>query len=273
MGMVSYRGTGDGANKPASILGRLGLSLFFLFFFAMGSLFEVFILHEAGRAMDQRSWKKTLCTIVTSEVQSTYSAAQDVMRKYPAGQTTICYVNPANADEAVLKRDSILFGLVALVVYQFLALFNPVPTLDLSSPTIPLGGSAELRWSFAGRASRIRELAVTLRGVERATYRKGTRDVGVLHTHRIDSPGALGSDKFGFTLPPGPYSFSGKLISLIWALELTCTPGSETVRREIVVSPTGREILLTSVAGQGRGQDNQPGPFLKRILGVPHAGA
>jgi len=101
------------------------------------------------------------------------------------------------------------------------------------------------------------------------TSGKGTRDVSVLHTHRIDSPGALGSDKFSFTLPPGPYSFSGKLISLIWALELTCTPGDETVRKEITVSPTGKEILLTSVARQN--QEDQPMQSLKRILGVPHA--
>jgi hypothetical protein len=103
------------------------------------------------------------------------------------------------------------------------------------------------------------------------TRGKGTRDVCVLHTNRIEGPGGFGSDKFSFTLPPGPYSFSGKLISLIWALELTCTPGDETVRREVVVSPTGREILLASVPGQG--QDSGPGRFLKRILGAPHASA
>jgi hypothetical protein len=93
----------------------------------------------------------------------------------------------------------------------------------------------------------------------------------VVQTKRIDNPGALGSDPFSFTLPPGPYSFSGRLISLIWALELTCTPSHETVRKEIVVSPTGREILLTSVAGQGQG--SPPEQFLKRILGAPHASA
>lgn len=101
------------------------------------------------------------------------------------------------------------------------------------------------------------------------TSGKGTRDIRVLHTNRIDSPGAFGSDKFSFTLPPGPYSFSGKLISLIWALELTCTPGDETVRKEIVVSPTGREILLTGVAGH----ESPPGLSLKLILGVPDASA
>ena len=81
------------------------------------------------------------------------------------------------------------------------------------------------------------------------TSGKGTRDVQVLHTHRIDSPGAFGSDKFSFLLPPGPYSFSGKLISLVWALELTCTPGDDTARKEITVSPMGKEILLGSPTG------------------------
>ena len=76
------------------------------------------------------------------------------------------------------------------------------------------------------------------------TSGKGTRDVGVIETTRFDEPGACGSKGFSFTLPDGPYSFSGKLISLLWALELTRSPGSETVRREIVVSPTGQEVLL-----------------------------
>jgi hypothetical protein len=76
------------------------------------------------------------------------------------------------------------------------------------------------------------------------TAGKGTRDVGVIETKQFQSPGASGTQDFSFALPDGPYSFSGKLISLVWALELTCTAGSETVRREIVLSPTGHEILL-----------------------------
>jgi hypothetical protein len=76
------------------------------------------------------------------------------------------------------------------------------------------------------------------------TAGKGTRDVGIVETLRFDEPGACGSKGFSFPLPEGPYSFSGKLISLIWAMELTVSPGAETVRREITLSPTGREILL-----------------------------
>jgi hypothetical protein len=76
------------------------------------------------------------------------------------------------------------------------------------------------------------------------TAGKGTRDVGVAQTLRFDGPGAHGSKDFSFPLPDGPYSFSGKLISLIWAMELTVSPSSETIRREITFSPTGREIIL-----------------------------
>ena len=84
------------------------------------------------------------------------------------------------------------------------------------------------------------------------TAGKGTRDVGVIESTRFDDPGLHGWKEFSFALPEGPYSFSGKLISLIWAVELTCTPGSESTRCEITVSPTGKEILLGSVPSQTR---------------------
>jgi hypothetical protein len=76
------------------------------------------------------------------------------------------------------------------------------------------------------------------------TSGKGTQDVGVIETMQFDEPGAYGSKDFAFTLPEGPYSFSGKLISLLWAMELTASPGPETIRREMILSPTGQEIVL-----------------------------
>jgi hypothetical protein len=147
MARTSLRGYGDDG-KPPGAVGKLGLSLFFFFFFAMGSLFEVFIIREFGRAIGQRSWNKLPCTIVSSKVQERadskepyafdvryryeyggqtytgsaykrsysgsdkYSAAQQLVKKYPSGQNGFCYVNPANAGQAVLKRDSIAIGLV-----------------------------------------------------------------------------------------------------------------------------------------------------------------
>jgi len=76
------------------------------------------------------------------------------------------------------------------------------------------------------------------------TQGKGTRDVGVVETLKFDNPGSLGQKEFSFKLPAGPYSFSGRLISLVWAVEAVSRPGEETTRCEITISPTGREVVL-----------------------------
>ncbi|MCX8038728.1 MAG: hypothetical protein N3D11_17075 [Candidatus Sumerlaeia bacterium] len=76
------------------------------------------------------------------------------------------------------------------------------------------------------------------------TRGKGTTDVEVAATARFDRPAPSDQQPFRFTLPKAPYSFSGKLISLVWAIELVVEPSGETERVEIVLSPTGREILL-----------------------------
>jgi hypothetical protein len=81
------------------------------------------------------------------------------------------------------------------------------------------------------------------------TRGKGTEDVGVVNRMRFDAPQQEEGRKFTFTLPAEPWSFSGQLISLIWALELVAEPGGHTARVELVVSPTGREILLHQNAG------------------------
>jgi hypothetical protein len=81
------------------------------------------------------------------------------------------------------------------------------------------------------------------------TRGKGTEDVGVVSRMRFDAPQQEEGRKFTFTLPAEPWSFSGQLISLIWALELVAEPGGHTARVELVVSPTGQEILLHQNAG------------------------
>ena len=154
---ANNRESGENVSKPVSFFGRLGLSLFFLVFFVMGSLFEVLILREFGRATGQRSWKKVACTIISSEVQeqsdseepyalavryryeyggqsytssgykrnysgsASYSGTQELTQKYPSGWKTCCYVNPADPGHAVLKRDSLAIGLVVLFPLVFVA--------------------------------------------------------------------------------------------------------------------------------------------------------
>jgi hypothetical protein len=76
------------------------------------------------------------------------------------------------------------------------------------------------------------------------TRGKGTEDVSVVERVRFENPQPQESRKFQFTLPASPWSFSGKLISLLWAIELVAEPSKESERLDIVVSPTQQEILL-----------------------------
>ena len=77
-----------------------------------------------------------------------------------------------------------------------------------------------------------------------STRGKGSEDAEVVATIPFDAPQAGDTREFTFTLPPGPYSFSGKLISLIWSVELVLKPGKHTAREEIVIAPGGTEIVL-----------------------------
>lgn len=76
------------------------------------------------------------------------------------------------------------------------------------------------------------------------TSGKGTQDVETIKTLAVAAGEAVGSQKFEFKLPAEPYSFSGKLVSLIWALEFQMLESDETERLEFVMSPSGQEIDL-----------------------------
>ena len=82
------------------------------------------------------------------------------------------------------------------------------------------------------------------------TRGKGTTDVQVVKAQHFDSPGTTGRRTFRFMLPEEPYSFSGKLVSLVWALEAVVQPGDRSARKELVVAPGGREIVLSGAAEQ-----------------------
>jgi hypothetical protein len=74
------------------------------------------------------------------------------------------------------------------------------------------------------------------------TRGKGTEDVEIVAALQAPSPGPAGEHVFRFTLPPSPHSFSGRLISLTWAVELIA--GRASARCEFVLAPDGREIVL-----------------------------
>jgi hypothetical protein len=76
------------------------------------------------------------------------------------------------------------------------------------------------------------------------TTGKGTRDVGLVDCVRVDRPEPSGHRSFRFIAPAAPYSFSGKLITLAWALELVVLPGEATERVDLVIGPQPIEISI-----------------------------
>lgn len=78
------------------------------------------------------------------------------------------------------------------------------------------------------------------------TEGKGTRDGQIVHTIRYEHPTAAESHRFEIDAPIGPHSFSGSLISLLWALELVTDSEDQATRTPIVIAPGGREIELQS---------------------------
>ncbi len=79
------------------------------------------------------------------------------------------------------------------------------------------------------------------------TSGKGSEDVEIVDSIHTEAHGLAGERAFSFHLPLGPYSFSGSLITLSWALDLVALPGGQTERVELVVAPIPVEIRLTGL--------------------------
>mgnify|MGYP001816930094 CR=1 FL=1 len=81
------------------------------------------------------------------------------------------------------------------------------------------------------------------------TEGKGSQDVGVVERVLFDAPGDRDSRRQSLQLPTAPYSFSGSLVSLIWAVELLVEPGELSTRLDLDMAPGAREILLHAGSG------------------------
>ena len=138
--------------------GKIVQTGFFLVFFFVGLGIGYFlILPGIMKSIDAKGWMETPCMVLESRVQShsdsdgtTYSVdilytyahgGRDyrssqyefiggsssgydgkaaVVRQYPAGGPAVCYVNPANPGEAVLKRELGAKAFLALIPLAFL---------------------------------------------------------------------------------------------------------------------------------------------------------
>ena len=84
------------------------------------------------------------------------------------------------------------------------------------------------------------------------TRGKGTEDGATVETVTFDAAPAADTREFSFAAPNGPYSYSGTLIALIWAVEFVPKPGSEFQRVEITIAPDGKEITLPRIEQPAR---------------------
>jgi hypothetical protein len=84
-----------------------------------------------------------------------------------------------------------------------------------------------------------------------STRGKGSEDSDTIETANFDHPQLRDQRTFRFTAPNQPCSFTGKLISVVWAVELFVEPGDTSAREAIVIAPDAREITLASLPEAG----------------------
>ena len=118
-------------------------------------------------------------------------------------------------------------GLLVWVLYAFAALFNPRPVLTLSRRRIPLGGAAELAWTFSGNSGAVRRLTIALEGEEQATYRRGTDTHTDEHTFyrnvllETEDPLDISEGRVEFSIPADSmHSFTADNNKLVWSISV-----------------------------------------------------
>ncbi len=82
------------------------------------------------------------------------------------------------------------------------------------------------------------------------TQGKGMVDLEVVTSVLFEEIGPRDRKPFRIELPDRPYSCSGKLVSIVWGVELVSEPEGEAASVKIVVSPTGQEVRLDKGAGK-----------------------
>jgi hypothetical protein len=89
------------------------------------------------------------------------------------------------------------------------------------------------------------------------TRGKGDTDHAVVRRERLDAPRASDSRTVELQLPEAPYSFSGDLVSLVWAVRLDLFGAAKPKQIEIVVAPLAREVVLN--VEESNGDDDEDG--------------
>lgn len=143
------------SSQPTSVFGKVGLSLFFAVFLALGLLFFAFMAKSLLKTISTYEWQEVPATIIRSEVTEdsradepfrvavsfryqwegrarisekhsfsqqsydNYDEAAKGLSGISSGSETVCYVNPQNPDEAILRRDGFWIGLFMAIPLVF----------------------------------------------------------------------------------------------------------------------------------------------------------
>ncbi len=126
----------------------------------------------------------------------------------------------------------VLIGLLLLsgIPYSILGLVNPRPRLRISRASLRVGESAQIDWSFVGRAGRIRHLKIWLES-SKTTTRTVSSDRGTSTETRIEPLGTIDvlergsgqgieSGSVTFALPDGTTPTSEADDEIVWKLKL-----------------------------------------------------
>jgi hypothetical protein len=180
------------ASRVGGVIGGVVGALFCAVFLGAGLLFTWLAGREVLASVRTHQWTRTDCEVVASGVQShdgdyvveveyrysfqgrrytstrsalkeesfsDYGAAQRLANRYAAGTQTVCYVDPAHPDQAILKRGSLWSGLVVLFPLVFVAFggggvffslrsvvrsLRKTPASDATGPAGPLSEKASL---------------------------------------------------------------------------------------------------------------------------------
>ena len=102
----------------------------------------------------------------------------------------------------------------------------------------------QLTWSLAKAPDRV-ELRLFW-----TTFGVGIGESKVIQSATFERLLTFDSRPFKFKLPPFPYSYRGKLMSLSWVLEATAFPSRRNVRKHFIMGPEGKEVVLPSAEGE-----------------------